>query len=338
MTGVTLNPALEGVPLFAHGHSFLASDMFGLAPGQRYINRAGARLGMPVDNRAVGGAFSNEVACRVLYHGLSSSGASGLLVIDATINDAGNNGAGDLALHGFREALRSIGWFTALDARWEDGSSALTRIGGTITSGVTYSGGHFWTVNKGETGSCEVYTDFSFGKPAGTKRRMVVGFAGLDPAGAVGAGHFEVLVDGVQQAVLDLAVPHTPNGSVPMTWISEPLAGAHKVLIRPLGGRPADGTGPWFDYAGLVADQPLPLVLVKCLPVRTSLDPATIAAYNAVIDAVAAERPGTYVCDPNPGFDAATMIGSDGVHLTARGHAHVADALVETLAAVGFAS
>lgn len=322
------NPALEGTPLYVHGHSYLAIDTFGQGPAQRYPARVARRQGMTQVNHAVGGSQMIDTAQQILL-GHWSVGQVGTALLDCTLNDLIVNGYGELALRGYRNALETITAFTGLASLREESDAAISKFGAQRVNPYPYAtAGQNWVVTTGQLGAAS-HTFY------GTS--LVLGLAGLtNPTG----GTFEVLVDGQVHGAFSCHDQCAPSHfATPMVYRLDGLADAlHNVVVRPLGNTPT-GDGPFLDFIGTPSPAPAALVLVRALMVRhPAVTAEGLAAYNGIIADVAGQRPNVYVADPEPGWDPARMVGADDVHLTAEGHAHIADAVMAAMSGIPFSA
>lgn len=338
-----MNPALEGAPLYAYGHSYLASLANGIQPGQRYINRVADRLRMTLINRAVSGSEMLDAAMDMLNGPNAwTPGTTGVVVLDATTNTLKNYGDDPQAMRGYKWSLRSALRYLSLSSALPEDAGALTKTGdGEQTSGDDYTGGHLWRMTKGQHGA----VTFPFTTKGGN---LVVGFGGRsDGAG----GEFELLADGAVLSKWDtdnVCRPSMKTGRASCPFVADPLLpdGPHQFTIRPTGDLPATGNLPYLDYVGTLSKAPPLVVVVKALdtpgwgnyPGRACSE--TVDAYNAIIDAEVGEHrrhaDNVTVCDPRDGWEPGTMIGPDKLHPSARGHAHIADALCGVLADVDY--
>jgi hypothetical protein len=317
---------LEGVNLYAYGHSYLALDYYGMSPQQRYINRVGRRLGMNVVNRATGGWFMQDAASDAIGTRRPwGVGTPGVVVIDATTNNARKTGASVLDLRGYEHALRALTHYVSLDTKLEDDNPMVGRAGGYIGAHVESSNGHNFRIPAGKAGHVTV-NNLPWPK-------IVVGLCGI--VGASGA--FEVMLNGQLRATVATGgqTVATATGRRNSTPIAVPLdagPGVHSVHVRPAGGGVSGANGPFLDYVGRLAAAPPRIFVVKGVPIP-GVPASVFDQYNALIDEVAGELPNVTAVDPRPGWDVATMVGADQVHATARGHAHIADALEAAIAA-----
>lgn len=326
-----MNPALEGVNLFAYGHSYMAMDFFGQAPQSRYINRVGRRLGMNVVNRATGGWRMQDVALDAIGTRRPwTPGTPGVVVIDATTNDVLGTGQNAANLRGYEHSLRALLHYVSLSGKRDDDHPAVARVRGFLAAGADFSSGHNWQLRRGEVGSATVSWPYD---------RVVVGFYGL--AGDVPAAPgFEVRVDGAVAAQVScsgqtLGSSRT-RGFCPIAVPLDLGAGTHSIQVRPVGGAASFASGPFLDFFGRPSAEPPRVVVVRALHTANATRDADYDAYSAIIDRVAAEFLNVVVCDAAPGWAPATMIGLDGIHPNSRGNAHIADALEATLATVDF--
>jgi hypothetical protein len=172
---------------------------------------------------------------------------------------------------------------------------------------------------------------------------MVVGLGGLDDTGG---GEFELLADGQVVASFDTdSVCRTSangRGYCPVTVQPRLADGSRTVIVRPRGGQPATGRGPFLDYVGTLSKSPPLVVLTRPLPLPgdgyRQATAAAVEEYARVqeeeADAAFDQGVEVTICDALPGWDPDGMIGADGLHPSPRGHAHIADALCELLADV----
>ncbi len=345
MTGDPPNPALEGAPLYAYGHSYLASVANGIQPAQRYINRAASRLGMTLINRAISGSEMLDVAADMLNGPNAwTVGTHGIVVLDGTTNTLKNYGDDAQALRGYRHSLRSALRYLSLSSALPDDSGLLVKSGdGTQTVTDNYTGGTLWRMTAGQYGT----VTFPF---TTRDNNLVIGFAGRsDSAG----GEFELVADGAVISHWDtdnVCRPSMKTGRTSCPFVADPILpdGTHKIVIRPTDGAPATGAVPYLDYVGTLSRTPPLIVVMAALDVPTwtpwagDATSATVDAYNAAINAeITLHRrhlDNVVLCDPRPGWDPATHIGPDGLHPSAQGHAHIADALTTTLNGIGWTS
>lgn len=348
-----LNPVTEGVPVYAYGHSYLAGDYFGQLAASRYINRVNgrARFGS-LTNRAVSGFRMQDAALDAVGTRDAGKtwapGSKGVVVLDCTLNDVRSNGGSAQALLGYRHSLQSLLHFLSLQATPTE-SAAWTHTGGMASATFTdaYQGTNS-RLTPGTTGTVSTQL-------VGTKG--VIGAAGL--SGVAAGDSFEVLVDGAVYTTFSThlqGLSSSASGAA-RNWVPMviPLVGltdtTHTVAVRSLNNATLTGTGPFVDYLGYHSATPPTIVVMKVARITAAgyagggagATDATVDAYNQVIDEVVALAAthgltNVLVCDPRPGWDPATMLGSDGMHPNARGHAHLAAALARTLALVDFAA
>lgn len=322
---------MEGTAVYAYGHSYVASDFFGQGPQQRYINRAAARLNFQAINRAASGWRMMDTALDAIgsrYPGRTwAPGTKGVVVLDCTLNDASSQGTAAAALAGYRHALRAFANFVSCETVIDSSAAGWTVNGAESTNlSSDYYGGSNRSITTGAT------TTWS---RTFTGTEITVGMFGI----ATAAGEFDILIDGTVRATVNCAAQCTAStvsgitrDYVPLTVRISGLTNAsHTLLIRPKNGVAATGLGPFLDWVGFRSATPPRIVVVKCVPVPDTSKDAAIAAYNAIIDEVAAEFPNMVVVDPSVGWNRATMIGSDGVHLSAAGNAHLAAVLTRAL-------
>jgi len=329
------SPALEGVPLYGYGHSYLAGLHNGIAPGQRYMERTARRLGMAYVPRAVSGYQMQDAALDLLNGPRAwTVGTSGVVVLDATINDTKNHGTDAQALRGYRWSLRAALRYLSLSSAIPEDSGSITPTGdGERIAVADFTGGHNWRMTAGQYG----VASWSF---TTTGSNMVIGFGGLDDSDG---GEFDVLADGQVVAGIDTdnvcRTSATGRPYCPVTVQPTLADGPHSIAVRPRGTA-ATGKGPYLDYVGTLSKTPPLIVLVRPLPLPGDgyllADAAAVEAYADVQfqEAATARAQGVNVVivDPSPGWNPATMIGADGLHPSPRGHAHIADALCGLLA------
>lgn len=329
---------LEGVPLYAYGHSYLASLSNRVSAGQRYINRTADRLRMSLMNRAVSGSEMLDAAMDMLYGPTAwSPGATGVVVLDCTTNTLKNWGEDAQAMRGYKWSLRSALRYLSLSSAVPDDAGSLKLSGdGEQTDSDDYTGGTLWRMTKGQNGN--VSFNFNF-----KSNNLVIGFGGRSDS--IG-GEFELLADGAIVSSWDtdnVCRPSMKTGRTYCPFVADPILpdGSHTMLIRPTGGLPATGGLPYLDYVGTISKTPPMIVVIKALNVPDwSLWPGgatadTVAKYNAIIDAEVAEHrkhaTNVLICDPTDGWNPKLHVGSDGLHPSARGHAHIADKLTSLL-------
>lgn len=332
---------LEGVNLYAYGHSYLSKDYNGCLPGQRYVNRVGRRLGMTVVNRAFPGNRMVDAACAAIgtlpgAYALGGNpstwrpGTPGVVVIDCTTNDTWSNYTSQ-GQRAYEHSLRSLLHFLSLKAKADEDSKLITRVGGAIGSHADSSNGHNWRLSSGANGSASLS---NYTMPAGTSG-LLLGAWALAGVGRV----FEVLLDGQVVSTVDTgskvgSARQVGRAATPMVVPMKGLAAGsrHTVAIRPTVPT-GSGPGPFLDYIGVLSATPPRIVVMTGVYSGDAAKNAAFDAFNGILTTVCAELPNVTVCDARPGWVPATMIGSDGTHPTARGHAHLADALEQTLTA-----
>jgi hypothetical protein len=323
---------MEGVGVYAYGHSYLASDFYGQSEEQRYILRAAQRLDFPVVNRAVGGYKMQDAELDAVGNRSGwrkwTPNTKGVVVVDCTINDVNGNGATTAALAGYRNALRSMCEFLSLREVIDSEAAGWTYSGFAATNFIDFYGGSY---RKG--------ADPSSASRSFDGTEVTVGLVGV----SFTEGEAEILVDGVLKETVPLSAQCVPTKFYAATGadsrdfvhvtrrITGLAAGSHTLLVRTKAGVAGN---VWLDWVGFRATNPPKIALVKCVDVADTTKDAAIDQYNAIIDQVAAEFPNVVVCDPTVGWDRAVHVGPDGVHLSARGNAHIAATLTHTLASI----
>lgn len=325
------NPVLEGVPLYAYGHSYLALSHFGATAEQRYINRVGRRLAMNVVNRATGGWFMQDAAVDAIGTRRPwAVGTHGVVVLDATTNNVLHAKGSAADLRGFEHGLRAFLQYVSLDYKLNEDHGLIRRSSGYLSAHPDFCSGQSWRLKPGQSGNATLATV--------SWERVVVGVGGHD--GGSG-GVFDVVVDGVVRATVDTnyQTVQTKYGGRRFVPIAVPLelgVGNHTIQVRPAGNAAASGSGPLFEYVARPAATPPRVVVMRGVYLPSypeGVSDATYDAYNAIIDSVAAEFANVAVCDAAVGWDPATMVGSDGIHANGRGHAHLAGALEAAIGA-----
>lgn len=316
-----MNPALEGANLYAYGHSFLAGEVDGQTPGQRYVNRLARRNGMTVTNRAVSGSRMEEIARRVLQ--TWQPGSPGVVLVDGATNNVLGHGPGAAAVRGYRNALRALAWYLRCDLVLEDTHPGVYRTGGATNAHPDSSGGTNWTLAKDAPGQAQLGVQ-------GFDRRIALGFTALQANGVAGA--FDVLVNGQVEQVVHLGDQTAiPGGTTPKVVTVQGSGGDQVITVRRAGGASTGLPGPFLDWVGFESATPPMLGLVTCVPPAAGVlpnDAEWLDPYNQAITDVAAELGHhVFVSDPRAGFDPAWMISPDRVHLSALGHAHHAETI-----------
>lgn len=333
-------PAMEGSAVYAYGHSYVASDTNGLAAPQRYIYRVGDRLDVDVVNRATGGYKMADVAFDAIggrfAHRGWVIGTKGAVVVDATINDVNVNGSGAAALNSYRNALRAFCEFVSAGTIVDSEASGWTYTAtSALNTHVDAFGGQFRSFASGTAATAT---------RAFTGTEITVALLGV--ADTV-ARSVDILVDGVVKATVPVhgqtvatnfygASGLDSRSYIHVTRrITGLSAGNHTLLLRPAGG--GNAAGEWyFDWYSQRSATPPPIFVVKCVDTADTSKDVAIDAYNAIIDEIALEFPNLTVVDPTVGWDRATMVGADNLHLNARGNAHIAAVLTRAMAQLDF--
>jgi lysophospholipase L1-like esterase len=331
-TPVSGEAALDGLTLYAYGHSYLAGTA---TPQGRppYLSLVAERFDMPVINRAVGGTTAAQIASRVLSASAWVPGSSGVVVVESVINDVASYGDDEPAVAAFSDSLELIVRTLCAGAKteqsdesvtfgpgWVDGNRLADVSGG--TAAVTSAPGAYADIAfAGDTLTVMTlrYTQPTRGGTieivdAGSGRVLARASAtgGLPAGGALGYHEIGLTVDGFGP-------------------------GPHTARVRKATG----DTGPvWLDGYLTPSDTPPTVILVKGVPLNWAkradgiATAEALAAYNDAVDAVARKfRRHVYTVDPARRLPSRVenYISSDGVHLNDRGHTLYAEALSDAL-------
>lgn len=322
---------LEGLRVCAYGDSYLASDVEN-TPGARYIDRLKSRFGFSlVTNRAVNGYYMSD-ALEKAWGNTSSKWVPGtheVVLVDCTTNDIGGHGDASLGLAGFERALTSFIHVLSLGARTEETSFAFSPVGWTPESGGTLASGG----NDRYTQLAAAYVDVTV--TSGTHLLSVLAWPAATADGDV------VTVKQGATLIHTIDTNEMMNSILDIMPILVPVTGPGTFRIQKAN---LDTSYLAVDARVTVNPNPPTIVLVKGCYLGAAgytaggagASDATVDAHNALIDTVAAGFSHIVTVDPLPGFDDATMLGSDAVHPNDRGMAHYADAIEAVLVGLDY--
>lgn len=326
--------AFSGLPLQTRGNSWIEYGSYDTQPYPAYLPDL---LGFSeVINRGRAGRRTQDNA-QIMVSTQSAypydTNFRGVLLI----NDLGNNLIEDDTLQNRAAAYQGMRAMVALASA----SSRVDQTGWTFRnngSGEAWNDESAQPYASGGTARIGVFSGLQVDIPvnAGTSYLLC---HGLDPAMARGASI--KITQGARTVIeqtLDAQTVVTPN---------EANYGASPVVIR-MDNLQAGTVTATTDQKGVngslaIVDGMLPqsstppfIILVKppTLTSPTHNKPDLNAYLRSIPDLVAAEF-GRHilVVDPQPGFDAATMLGADQLHPTRLGTKHVNDAIVSAIKA-----
>jgi len=343
--GLQTLPVIEGLSAIFFGDSWTANDVNNTAGG-RWPLRVARRTGMVVSNRAFSGYCAADIAREAIATTAPANPVapttSGVIINAGNLND----------LRLTDNALTRASNLYALRA-FVAAAQAFSRTeSSTITSKSSAS---HWQSNSlpgivsadeclGLTSAVfsTAYSGIWLDVPVPTAGDYVILCLGTDGSSIRGT-RITATQGGVNVATSTDGA-HQPTGS---GYPSNTAYGNMGILVRGLSAGTLRLT---FDAQGLTSAQgwfdalipvnrvdPPAIILTKPpLPINaTWAKPALLAAINANVDTIAAEFPeAVTVCDMSIGWNAATMVGSDGLHPNDLGEAHIASRYMATLATI----
>lgn len=337
LAAVTGAGSLEGVTLTAYGNSWVA----GTSHAHPWVSRIASRLPLAaVRNRGYGGSTSYNIVAAV-NSGANSTiwtpGDRGIVVIGGALNDARLHNTDARSIATYKRSITTACRILRSAARYEQG--AATLVGPWVYPALALGG--WYSGDVGVANTAGHYAEFTF---TGTEVTLIVGRERVG-----GNGGTSVVKEG---ATVLATFDHGGGTDGPgadyevsvaqdSIHLSGLAAGSHTIRLEHTGG-----TNVWFDgWATPSATPPTIVLLIDpglvdysgYAPYNVGSDVA-IDAYAAAAAEVAAAFPTgeVVVCDPRPGWSAATMICDDDVHPNDRGAGHLAAALASTLAALPF--
>lgn len=329
-------PSLIGQPITAYGDSWTASDIEN-TPGLRAIQQLHAALELgTLTNRAVNGSRAGDAARRAVgTDGTFTPGSAELAVVAVGLNDLLQ---ADTAVQRASTVNHLRALLAVLSAAERIDNSAATAVTGTwagVGPNATMSGGAAATTStNGATATYAITTP-------GTYYLLTFG---LEPGFAgTGGGILTVTQGATTLGVVDLDSQHVntltlTQGFGPLALRLENVVAGDLVVTFSNAGRP--GAVGYIDGFVRIDDDPPTVLAVKPVEVPSALyaKPALLAHIRDAYDTLAAELGDhVVVCDPAAGWNAAGMIGPDGIHPNDAGMTHLADAYVAALEAA-FAS
>lgn len=314
-------PAIEKMPVYAYGHSWIASDLQSTA-GARWTDRITSRLRLGTfTNRAVQGSSLQDIANHVIGSGDGAPwvpGTKGIIFLQGgalELNGSGLSVAGTRKLRSIEENLR------AAILRIQSGTVEEIRgaTGWTISAGWTESltqtqasgGNHSYTTTQGS----EVHKNLA----AGTYIVNLRGLPGTASGGSAG-GIAEILVGGT--------VVHTVNTDE-ATWDDNTIIPGHisRLIVIPSGGaelriQKSDVTAGFVivDSVSPLLSTP-PEIFLNREVIGTQADNNQL---QSTIDNTIAGLSHITSINLTDGWSSSTMMGSDGVHPNDRGQAFIA--------------
>lgn len=339
--------ALELQPIYAYGDSYIASDGSGTA-GNKYVERIRSYFRMgALTNHGAGGIEMSAVARRINGNTATKwvPGTKGLVVISSgnQLHYTGFTSAPAIAAltNALRSALAGVSCASKVD------SVAMTKVGTwSLTSNSAYNAGSIaWSTTDGD------YAEASVTVNATGKVDVVL--MASDAAWAFSGSAFEIRVDGIlvhtgtmeSQNVKTVAT-EAGDGAPMVVTLSGLTPGARMIRITKIA---STGTKYLYVDAFMVRSLTPPPVLLFTMPrynwasmlatwpaYAYTMTDAELYAANAMFRSVAAEFPNVYVAETEPGFEHATMVPVDNLHLGDKGQAHFAAAGIAAAKAIPF--
>lgn len=321
---------VEHLPLYAYGHSYLASDN-ACSPGARYIHRVRDRHNMTLINHSANGYYMSD-ACLTAMAGRDqwTIGSDGIVVVDAAVADFVYAGGGTVARRRFENALRSLLSLLTARAFYDEDSHGFSYSGAWTRrlDAAALRGGTYTT-----TTTPDDHVDITFEGDEVTL--LTTGFqASIANNASFTIEHDETTLDTYTSQ--DEATPH---GLVRQSFVNKvvPLsgfgAGTHTIRVAHAGS-----LGHWLTIDGILIPSETPPAVLVMMPLYLqtlgyaygeigSVD-STVDAYAALIPPIVADYANARAVDARPGWDPYAMTsGIDGAHPNDRGHAHIANVI-----------
>jgi len=338
-------PILEGLTALVYGDSWTGSDVNN-TPGNRWPLRIARRTGMTVTNRGISGYCSQDIARQAIATTAPANpiaaNVSGVVINAGNLNDcrltdnAATRAANLYALRAFvavAQAPSRLESSTTITkqtpAAWQ--SNALTGAASAdesigITAAVNASAYSQWIdIPIAAAGDYVILTHPTDGS-------------------AMRGARITATQAGATTVVANMDGAHALTGA---SYPSNTAYGNGGILVR---GLSVGNLRLTFDSNGLTSAQAFfdalvpvnrvnpPAVILTKPPLVTSAvwaKPALLAAICANVDTIAAEFPeSVLVCDLSTGWDAASMLGSDGLHPNDLGEMHIASRFMSVLAGI----
>lgn len=318
----------EGVPLFAYGDSWMASDATN-SVGTRYIVRLERRLHTTLSNRATNSyhmqdnaqtAFSNHATKKWI------TPTKGLVVVGSVLADVLENGSDPAGLASFEHAVRAMCVVLSSGTRTEESDASFVYSGTwTTTTSSLASGGSVRTTTQQAA-----YVDITVG--SGDHYLSLLSVADFTDLATIKNGAATIATVG------DVAVPASVNN---WNYIFTRVTGPGTFRVQKVTN---DAKNIWVDARVTLSATPPTILLVKGVYLPAAGYAAEVGGatdtsvdeHNDILDTVAAEFDNVEVVDPLPGWDKTTMIASENLHPKDRGMAHLADAVDMKLATLGW--
>lgn len=328
--------------LSAFGDSFTLGQGASLF-ARSYISRLTQKLGMTLDNRAVGGRASMVAIVQALAYLPSVNRTSGLVTWMASFNDVYRSAAGAKTVAKVKGCLRAFlansFLTTAAAANGLTTSGTWSPMDNSIydKSSIALGSHGKWSSATGATMS---YTSSGDNLVIGTYNAdgviqhvggFIVAVDGVTLATFSGDG----CADGINDGIFDNRITHD---AVVLSGLG---AGSHSVVITITS---TNGYPCYIDYIGTMLDcaHAAPVIVGEGAFQNAAgwalgggiWSQAAMQTMNDALNAVVAEFSGypIYVAKTNDHLNTATDICPDNNHPNDLGHAHIADAFMMTFA------
>lgn len=327
----------SGAAGYCYGTSLYASDAMNTGAATRAVNLICAGLGLSsLKNYAVNGTRVQDMAVRALNNGgIYPAGTKSIVLGDFGLYN--NQGDPDTSLHraAAENSLRSLIATICASTRVEQSSAGMVFSAGwtnTAAASVNTSGGTFaYTLGDG------AYVDINV--PAGTNYLLLRGTTGA----AGNDGQFATIKQGAATiGTLESNATFSPTTNLATENIGPvcvklPGLSAGTIRVTFSKGGVASYSAAYIDALLPQSSTPPLVVIIKQVPSPRFSHinkPGLYAFLRGLPDQMRSEFGNNIiVVDPAVGWDAATMMGSDQLHYTDAGMAHVRNVTMAALKA-----
>jgi hypothetical protein len=316
------NPGpLEGMLLYAYGHSYLATTSNNTSTGAagNLGTRLAARKAMTFTNRATSGIrLVHQAASASLIRNVLSGGSAwtpntrGCVLFCDTLNDVAAYGTTAAYLRNYEHALRTFLAVTRSKAKVAAASAAWVYSANwtsTATSALT-------STNRFETTTTGSYAQFNV---TGSAVDLLLTIK------SGGNGTYTIASDGTTVATVS-SLNNTMGvdvgaAAVALTGLG---SGTHLIQITL-----TSGTYLGVDAAFIPSETPPPVLMFGEGAVTASGYTSLASSWLPILSSVTAEFPNALYVTPGAGWDNTTMLIADGLHPNDKGASYIAGTILD---------
>jgi hypothetical protein len=314
---------LEGMLLYAYGHSYLAttSNNTTTGAGGNFGTRLAARRAMTFTNRAVSGIrLVHQAASSSLIRNVLSGGSAwtpntrGVVLFCDTVNDVSAYGTTAAYLRSYEHAVRTFLAVTRSKAKVAAASAAWVYSANwtsTATSALT-------STNRFETTTTGSYAQFNV---TGSAVDLLLTIK------SGGNGTYTITSDGTTVATVS-SMNTTMGVDVGAATITLSGLGSGTHLIQVTL---TSGTYLGVDAAFIPSETPPPVIMYGEGAVTASGYTSLAGTWLPILSSVTAEFPHALYVGAGSGWDNTTMLREDGLHPNDKGASYIAARILDAV-------